>query len=150
MALNSAILPIGPQQLFDRYLLHPETYPIWLVGADAIRSVDPGWPAPGTRFHHTVGVWPFHVRDHTESMAVDPPRTFVLSVRATPFVRGEVTFTVHGDADQSILTIEERGLYGRANPVMRPLTDPLIHVRNQASLRRLAHLIDEDRAAATP
>ncbi|MBK5222097.1 MAG: SRPBCC family protein [Acidimicrobiia bacterium] len=149
MALNSVILPIDPQRLFDEYLLHPETYPIWLVGADEIRAIDETWPAPGSRFHHTVGLWPLHLKDYTESVQVDSPHTFRLLVKARPLVRALVTFTVHGTDDESILAVEEHPQFGPADIVLQPLTDPLIHLRNQASLRRLAALIAERHDAAS-
>jgi hypothetical protein len=30
-------------------------YPLWVVGASRMRDVDPGWPAEGTKIHHSVG-----------------------------------------------------------------------------------------------
>ena len=41
------------QTVFD-FLTEPRTYPDWLVGAQDMRAVERGWPAPGTRFHQTA------------------------------------------------------------------------------------------------
>ena len=46
------------------------SYAMWVVGASRIRAVDTNWPAPGSRIHHSVGVWPVVLSDHTESVSV--------------------------------------------------------------------------------
>ena len=33
-------------------------YAAWVVGASRIRAVEPEWPNPGGRLHHSFGVWP--------------------------------------------------------------------------------------------
>lgn len=70
----------------------PRTYPLWLVGARRIRSVDEGWPSPGTAFHHTVGWLAVRLRDRTEVVSADPPRRLVL--RAHLSVLGSATVTI--------------------------------------------------------
>ena len=65
-------------------LIDPETYPRWLVGAKQIRDVDTGWPSPGSRFHHVVGVGPLQIPDNTEVLDIQPGRMLKLRVRARP------------------------------------------------------------------
>ena len=38
-------------------------YPSWVVGASRVRGVDGTWPQPGSRIHHSVGVWPLLIDD---------------------------------------------------------------------------------------
>jgi uncharacterized protein YndB with AHSA1/START domain len=73
-------------------LTDPRTYPDWLVGADAIREVEPNWPEPGSSFHHVVGAGPFKLADKSTVVAVDKPRRLELAVFARPFIKAHVTF----------------------------------------------------------
>jgi hypothetical protein len=59
-------------------------YPLWVVGASHMRDVDSGWPAVGTRIHHSVGPWPLNVRDMTRVVAVKPGRMLELDARVWP------------------------------------------------------------------
>ena len=47
-------------------------YAGWVVGSSRIRDVDPQWPRPGTRFHHSVGAWPLLSNDFTEVISQEP------------------------------------------------------------------------------
>ncbi|NKS88348.1 SRPBCC family protein [Rhodococcus hoagii] len=60
-------------------------YPGWVVGASRMRAVDPAWPAPGARIHHSVGLWPFLIDDHTEVLEEDPGKSLTLLARAKAF-----------------------------------------------------------------
>jgi uncharacterized protein YndB with AHSA1/START domain len=115
----------------------PGTYPHWLVGARDIRSVDPAWPAPGSTFHHRVGlIGPLKVADSTRSLAVDPPHLLALEVRARPFGRGRATFRLRardGEATEVEVDEEPLGLLSWATPVL----DPLTAHRNRVSLSHL-------------
>ena len=123
-------------------LVEPETYPQWLIGAEAIRSVDDGWPAVGSRFHHRVGLGPFTVPDSTTVLEVDAPELLALLVRARPFVSAVARFEVHPTDDhQCIVTLEEEPTLRTLGNLVRPVLDPLVHVRNHRSLRRLARVV---------
>lgn len=54
----------SPQRVWE-VLADGWRYPGWVVGASGMRAVDPEWPAPGARIHHSVGLWPFLI-DHAE------------------------------------------------------------------------------------
>ena len=56
-----------------------------LSGAKEVRSSEGDWPAKGARFHHTVGIWPLHIRDQTSVMESDRPTSFVLQAKVRPF-----------------------------------------------------------------
>jgi hypothetical protein len=45
----------SPEQVFA-VLRDSWTYPVWVVGASRMRDVDDGWPAPGTKLHHSFGI----------------------------------------------------------------------------------------------
>ena len=49
-------------------------YADWVVGAVHVRSVDPNWPAPGSRVHHRLGAWPLTINDATEVTSYEPER----------------------------------------------------------------------------
>ena len=51
MSKNRITVRTDPEAVFE-VLDDPYAYPRWVVGARRIRSVDAGWPAVGSRFHH--------------------------------------------------------------------------------------------------
>ena len=128
-------------------LVDPETYPEWLVGAKEIRDVDAGWPNPGSRFHHVVGVGPLQIPDNTEVLDIEPGRMLKLKVRARPFVSAEATFTVVGDPDgqRCVVSLQEEPTVRWAGNLVRPVMDPSIHVRNHKSLEHLAAVVERRR-----
>jgi uncharacterized protein YndB with AHSA1/START domain len=122
-------------------LIDPETYPAWLVGASDIRDVDDEWPLAGSKFHHRVGIGPLTLADSTELLACQPPRMLRLAVRARPFISAVVTFELVGDADRCVLTMEEEPAVRTVGNVVRPVMDPVTHLRNHLSLKRLDRLL---------
>ncbi len=127
------------RDVFDA-LTTPETYPHWLVGARDIRSVDEGWPAVDTAFHHRVGlVGPLKVADLTKVLAVEEPNLLDLEVRARPFGRGRATFRLREEpgptGPRTVVELEEVPL-GLLAPT-KPLVDPLTAIRNRRSLAQL-------------
>jgi uncharacterized protein YndB with AHSA1/START domain len=140
MAVVEALLPADPAAVYQA-LTTPSTYPLWLVGCQDIRSVDEGWPAPGTRFHHRVGLLgPLTVADDTEALEAVPAERLALEVRARPFGRGRVTFTlVPREGGRTLLRFEEVPI-GPLRPA-QPALDPLTVRRNRRSLERLSALL---------
>jgi uncharacterized protein YndB with AHSA1/START domain len=122
-------------------LLDPESYPNWLIGAESVTAVDESWPQPGSRFHHRVGLGPMTIRDTTEAVALDPGSMLRLRVRARPFIVGVVTFRVTGNGDRCVVTMEEEPGRRVIGNMVRPVLDPVTHVRNHRSLRRLAEVV---------
>ena len=60
-------MPVPPEAVWGA-LADPGGYGYWVVGSKEIRDADPGWPAPGSRFHHTIGFGPFALDDHTQAL----------------------------------------------------------------------------------
>ena len=122
-------------------LLDPASYPNWLIGAESVRAIDASWPEPGSRYHHRVGIGPLTMADSTEAVAVEPGLMLRLRVRARPFIAGVVTFRVIGDDDRCVVTMEEEPARRVIGNLVRPVLDPVTHVRNHRSLRRLGQFV---------
>ena len=93
-------LNCSPEQVFA-VLRDGWTYPVWVVGASRMRSVDEGWPAPGTKLHHSFGVWPLLLNDTTEVLELDPGHRLVLEAGGWPIGNARVEITVEAAADGS-------------------------------------------------
>lgn len=135
MATVHATIDAPMSEVWDA-LVDVRTYPHWLIGARRIRRVDDGWPAPGTKFHHEVGLGgPLTIKDSTRSEAVDDGRRLELDVRARPLMRANVTFELRATPDGTEVTLEEHptGWYRALAPVLAPL----VMARNRASLEKL-------------
>jgi uncharacterized protein YndB with AHSA1/START domain len=123
-------------------LLDPMTYPRWLVGCKDIRSIDPEWPAPGSRFHHRFGVaGPIAVDDFSRVLAVQPRSCLRLEVRARPAGRGEATFTVEALSPERCEVELHEVPIGVLTPA-RPLLAPPTVQRNRKSLERLRAFVE--------
>jgi uncharacterized protein YndB with AHSA1/START domain len=132
-------MPVPPDAVWD-VLANPAGYEYWVVGSKAVRDADAGFPAPGTKFHHTIGFGPLTLRDHTEVLEADPPRMMRLRAKGRPL--GSATVTMR-------LTPEEGGtgvemVEYPAGPFAVLGVNPLLHVatklRNARSLMRLEDL----------
>ena len=141
MSTVQVIIDAPPEDVWDA-LVDVRTYPDWLIGARRIRAVDDGWPAPGTAFHHTVGIGgPLTISDRTRSVAVDPTRSLELDVRARPLVHATVRFELRPAGGGTEVAMEEHpiGIHRLLAPVMTPLA----HARNRASLEKLERRVRE-------
>jgi uncharacterized protein YndB with AHSA1/START domain len=128
-------------------LADPASYPQWLIGTATIRDVDASWPQPGSRFYHRVGIGPLVIPDHTEVLTIEPGSSLQLRVRARPLIAAVVTFRVVGDDGRCVVTMEEEPDPRVIGNVVRPVMDPVIHVRNHRSLRRLEAVVRSHRGA---
>lgn len=121
-------------------------YATWVVGASRVRLVDPDWPNPGSRLHHSFGIWPALINDHTEVLTVDPGRELRLKARGWP--AGEATVRIHvtpgSVMGSSTVSIVEDATSGPGKLVPRAARQLLIAPRNTESIHRLA-LIAEGR-----
>lgn len=125
-------------------LTDARAYGDWVVGAKEIRSVEPGWPTPGSGFHHTVGVGPFAVRDETRVRDLDPPYRLELKARAWPSGEAHVTILLDDAGSGTRVTMLEEPVSGPARWLHNPLLDAATHTRNTIALRRLARLALHD------
>lgn len=148
---TSALGIAAPAEVVFEILVDAEAYPQWLVGAKHIRRVDDDWPAPGSSFHHAVGVGPLKVRDRTTVLLAAAPHTLVLLARIGPIGTARIRFTVTPTEDGSHLSIEEAPASGTLRALWNPVTRPLLGIglwgRNALSLQAFRALA-EDRARA--
>ena len=121
----------------------------WVVGAARIRDVDSHWPQPGSRLHHSVGVWPLLINDHSEAIEADAPRMLRLRARGWPAGEATVTLTVEPTPAGCMITMEEHPSAGPATMVPKPIMDALLKARNDESLERLV-LLAEGRSEVDP
>jgi uncharacterized protein YndB with AHSA1/START domain len=118
-------------------------YADWVVGAKRIRAVDEAWPAPGSRFHHAVGVGPVDIRDSSVSDAVEPGRMLSLRVRAFPAGAARVRIVLRETDDGGTdIVMEEHPIEGIARRLDSPLLRGALSIRNRESLRRLGRLAE--------
>lgn len=121
----------------------------WVVGASHIRAVDPSWPDPGSRIHHSVGPWPLSIEDVTTVVAAEPGSLLELEARAWPVgaakVRIELRPSTGGRTEIRFLEELDKGP-GRLVPTV--LQGLLLKPRNDESLRRLVRIASGRTAAS--
>lgn len=117
-------------------------YPLFVVGASRMRDVDEGWPAVGTRLHHSVGSWPLLIDDTTEVLEVEERSRLVLQARGWPAGEARVEFVLEPTGDATLVTIHEDATAGPGLLVPKPLRDVQLRLRNEESLQRLAYVVE--------
>lgn len=145
MSRNTRQMSCTPRAVFD-VLSDGWSYATWVVGAARIRDVEDGWPAAGTRIHHSVGLWPMLISDTTEVEKVDAPHLLRMRVRLWPTGAGVVTLTCTPNADGTEVVMEEQLVSGPVSHLPTPVKDALLHARNTEALRRLAYLAERREA----
>ncbi|NHA67675.1 SRPBCC family protein [Phycicoccus sp. CMS6Z-2] len=120
-------------------------YSTWVVGTARVRDVDPQWPAPGSRLHHSVGPWPLTLSDSTSVESAEPPHRVVLTARGWPAgeARVEIEIVPDGPATCTV-SIAEDASTGPARLVPLPVRQAGMLPRNRETLHRLA-LVAEGR-----
>jgi uncharacterized protein YndB with AHSA1/START domain len=141
MATNHTHFAASPDHVFA-VLANPENYGDWVVGSDTIRDADPNWPKVGSRFHHRVGVALLKVNDHTEVLEVDPPHLLVMHARARPLGTAKVSLRLIERDGGTDVTMTEIAGDRLSRLALNWLTDPLVHLRNTESLRRLKRIAE--------
>jgi len=149
VARNSLHVDAPPERVFA-VLADADAYGYWVVGSKEIRDADPGFPAEGTRFHHTVGFGPLTIKDHTEVVEVSPPHRLVLKAKARPLGTALVTLHADREGDGSRVTMVEDPGDGLTRLLFNPLTHLLVRGRNVESLRRLKELAERPQATPQP
>jgi hypothetical protein len=133
------------EAIFD-LLIDPPCYPGWVVGARDVRDVDPAWPAEGTSFHHSVGVWPFVVKDSTTIVVARRPDLVELRARAWPLGEADVRIELEQRGDRTRVTIREIPVAGPGRGMWSRPVEALTTLRNRLSLSRLKRLVASRRA----
>jgi uncharacterized protein YndB with AHSA1/START domain len=139
MATNERFMPVPAQAIWDA-LADAGGFGYWVVGSSEIRDADPTWPAPGSRFHHTIGVGPLRIRDHTESLEARRPTLLRMRAKARPLGTAKVTLEMTPqDGGTRVRMIENPdGLTSFLT--FNPLLQLLARGRNAESLMRLEEL----------
>ncbi len=130
-----------PSQVWD-VLADGWLYPLFVVGASRMRTVDATWPAVGSQLHHSVGSWPLLVDDTTEVLEVEPGERLLLLARAWPAGHAHVEMVLRPHGASTQVTIVEQATGGPGALVPRPIQDAQLHVRNVETLRRLSFLAE--------
>ncbi len=139
MAHNTRFMPVPPTAVWD-VLADAGNYGYWVVGSKVIRDADPDWPAPGSKFHHTVGAGPIKLSDHTVALESERPHRLKLRAKGRPLGTASVTMTMTPKSGGTVVRMTEHpdGIYS----VMA--LNPLVHLatvaRNSESLMRLEEL----------
>lgn len=139
MAHNEIHIGVPPADVF-MVLSDPRSYARWVVGSREIRRADRGWPKVGTAFDHRVGLRPFTLADNSEVVECEPPGLLKLLVKARPFSRAYVTLNLRPSHGGTQLSMDEFAADARSRLFFNRLTDPLLRLRNNVSLRRLKAL----------
>ena len=143
MSLNTTIVEATPERVWE-VLSDPACYPRWVVGAKEFRGADPGFPAVGTKFHHSVGAGPITLQDHTEVIDLNPPWRIELRAKTRPFGTARVALLVQPFRDDATyLTLIEDGGDPLSRLIFTPLTHALIWGRNVKALQRLKSIIED-------
>jgi uncharacterized protein YndB with AHSA1/START domain len=141
MAVNEIEIAAPPDVVFD-VLADPQSYSYWVVGTKKIRGADPGFPEPGTRLHHTVGVGPLTLSDHSTVVESERPRRFVLEAHLGPLGSALVTLDLHEHGAGTRVVMTERASEGLPARVGHKAGNLLLRGRNAISLERLKELAE--------
>ncbi|MFT4212284.1 MAG: SRPBCC family protein [Microbacterium sp.] len=141
MARNARRMTCTPDDVF-RVIANGWLYPAWVVGASRMRDVADDWPRPGSRLHHSFGVWPLLIDDATTVREYDPPRRVVLRAKGRPLGEAQVTIDVRPRGEGCVVRLQEHAVAGPGALIPAALLDLPLHRRNAETLRRLAYLAE--------
>jgi len=144
VSVNETYVAASPEMVFD-VLADPESYGYWVVGSSKIRHADADWPKPGTAFGHTQGVYGVGVKDSTEVVASERPRTLVLEARFRPFAINKVEMRLAPSGKGTKVVMIEYPTGGLAARLHNPLFELALKLRNVEALRRLRKLAEQGR-----
>ena len=147
MSRTETYVDAPPDAVFD-VLADPRSYAHWVVGASRTRKADASWPDPGSRFHHTQGLFGIGLPDNTEVLSSDRPRRLVMEARIRPFAVNKVEMRLRSRGAGTRVTMIEYPTGGLAKLLPGPLTDVMLHLRNLEALRRLRGLAEDGRTRA--
>jgi uncharacterized protein YndB with AHSA1/START domain len=132
-------MPVPAEAVWD-VLADPQSYGYWVAGSKAIRDAEPDWPAPGSKFHHTIGFGPLALADHTVALEAERPHRFRLRAKGRPAGTATVTLELARTHGGTLVTMSENpdGVFGLLS--LNPLLQAFTRIRNAESLMRLEEL----------
>jgi uncharacterized protein YndB with AHSA1/START domain len=142
MSVNETYVEASPEDVFE-VLADPAGYGHWVVGSSKIRGTSGRWPRPGSKFHHVQGFFGIGLRDNTEVVASNPPRTLVLEARIRPFAVNKVEMRLSPSGNGTKVVMVEYPTGGIARKLHNPLFEAALWLRNVESLRRLRKMAQE-------
>jgi hypothetical protein len=132
-------MPVAPEAVWDA-LADAGGYGYWVVGSKEIRDADPDWPAPGSKFHHTLGFGPFEVKDHTVALEAARPGLLSLRAKGRPLGTAKVTLKMTELDGGTLVRMTENPDGLTSVLAFNPLVQLLTFGRNAESLMRLEEL----------
>jgi uncharacterized protein YndB with AHSA1/START domain len=132
-------MPVPPEAVWDA-LADAGGFGYWVVGSKEIRDADPEWPAPGSRFHHTIGFGPFEISDHTVALAAERPGLIRVRAKARPLGTARVTLKMTELDGGTLVRMTENPDGLTSLLAVNPLIQLLTFGRNAESLMRLEEL----------
>lgn len=144
MAKNQRFMPVPPEAVWA-VLARAESYAYWVVGSKVIRDADAAFPAVGTKLHHTIGVGPLTLDDHTEVLEAEPPRRLKLRAKGRPLGTASVELVLAPrDGGTDVCIVEDPDQLStplKYNPLIQLAT----RMRNTKTLARLEELALQER-----
>ena len=139
VATNERFMAVPPQAVWD-VLADPAGYGYWVVGSKVIRDAEPEWPAPGAKFHHTIGVGPLTLSDHTVALEAEPPRLLKLRAKGRPAGTATVTMELRPRDGGTLVRMTENPDGAYSPMALNPVVHVATKLRNAESLMRLEEL----------
>jgi uncharacterized protein YndB with AHSA1/START domain len=144
MARVNTVIEASPERVW-RALSDGWLYPLWVVGATHMRDVDDGYPAQGTKLHHSVGSWPLLVEDDTEVQECEPLSRLVLRASGWPAGVALIELTLEPVGENCRVTMFEEPIQGPgqvAHRLLRPVSEWALVKRNNECLSRLKAVVE--------
>lgn len=149
MSENNRTVNASPDAVWE-VLSDGWLYPVWVVGATRMRDVDATWPAPGSRLHHSAGVWPVMLNDETRVVTAEPLRRLELRAKGWPMGEADVVIEIEPAGDRTVVRIHEDAASGPGRLVPSVMRQPVLKWRNSETLRRLAFICEGRVEGRTP
>ena len=146
VARNERLIDASPDEVFDE-LIEPDNFGHWVVGTKQVRGADEDWPQVGSRFHHTVGFGPVHIRDTTEVLEIARPGRLVMRALMGPLGSAIVRLLLERHGDATLVAMEEFPDAGPVTWLPDDLNEVLATMRNVRALERLKQLVESEEHA---
>lgn len=142
MASTDIVIDAPASAVYDT-LLDAWTYEVWVRGTKNIRDVDAAWPAPGSKFHHSVGVGPVMTRDETRLLRAEDNRLVELQIQIWPMGEGIVRLELDDLGERTQVTMHEEFTQGPAAWTDNPLQQAVMKLRNDWGLDKLKTIVEQ-------